>query len=133
MTIQRLAISLTLINVVLLVLVLAQARATAAQADAAVLRGRALEIVDDQGRVRASIKVQPASTTPAGVAYPETVMLRLIDANGRPEVKLGASEQGGGLGIVGAFDTAHALLAAEGASSSLKLTDKDGRERLLKP
>jgi hypothetical protein len=132
MTIHKLAISLTLVNVVLLALVLAQARATATQADAPVLRGRSLEIVDDRGRVRASIKIHPASST-AGVAYPETVMLRLIDANGRPEVKLGASEQGAGLGLVGAFDTAHALLSAEGASSSLKLTSQDGRQQLLKP
>lgn len=46
-----------------------------AGADATVLRGRALEIVDDRGRVRASIKLQPAGTA-NGVRYPETVMLR---------------------------------------------------------
>ena len=60
-------------------------------------------------------------------------MLRLIDAKGRPEVKLGGSEQGGGLGLVGESDSTQILLQAEGPDSSLKLTDKDGRQQLIKP
>ena len=57
-----------------------------------------LEIVDDQGRVRASVKVQPGGTA-NGQPYPETVILRLIDPNGRPSVKLAGSEQGAGLSL----------------------------------
>jgi hypothetical protein len=99
--------------------------------------GRELEIVDEQGRVRASIKVHPANSTfkmPDGkTGYPETVMFRLIDSDGRPEVKLGASEQGGGLGLVGGFDSTHVILQAEGTDSSLKLTNKDGRQQISKP
>ena len=53
-------VALTLANLGLLVLLLARAGAPEAQAPT-VLRGRALELVDDQGRVRASIKVQPAA------------------------------------------------------------------------
>jgi hypothetical protein len=96
--------------------------------------GRALEIVDDQGRVRASIKVQPAETCkPTGKKYPETVILRLIDPDGRPEVKIVASEQGAGLSFVGDSDSTQAVLEANGTDSSLKLTNKDGRQHLLKP
>ena len=48
--------ALTLINLALLLLTLAQQfRPALAQADSTVLRGRALEIVDGQGRIRASI------------------------------------------------------------------------------
>src|SRR5262245_34052625 len=134
---QRLAIALTVVNLFILIFLLAQMRSSSADGVVPVLRGRTLEIVDEQGRVRASIKVHPADKTfkmPDGkIGYPETVMLRLIDPNGRPEVKLGASEQGGGLGIVGASDTTHIILQAEGADSSLKLKNKDGREQLLKP
>jgi hypothetical protein len=134
---QRLAIILTVINLVILMLTLANSRPTTADGVVPVLRGRSLEIVDDQGKVRASIKLHAADKTfkmPDGkIGYPETVMFRLIDPNGRPEVKLGASEQGGGLGIVGASDTTHVLLQAEGADSSLKLTNKDGRQQLIKP
>ena len=134
---QRIAIALTVINLVFLMFNLAHSRPATADGVAPVLRGRALEIVDDQGRVRASIKVHPADQTfkmPNGkTGYPETVMFRLIDPNGRPEVKLGASEQGGGLGLIGSSDSTHVILQAEGADSSLKLTNKDGRQQLIKP
>src|SRR5262245_1192574 len=93
------AIILTIVNLALLVGVLTH-RHAAAQNVPAVLRGRALEIVDERGRVRAKINIEPTVTTD-GKTYPETVMLRLIDPNGRPEVKLGASEAGAGLGLVG--------------------------------
>ena len=136
MKIQRLSIVLTVINVLLLTFSLAQFHPTEAQGVAPVLRGRALEIVDKEGRVRASINVHPAGPSipvPDGKIYPETVVLRLIDPNGRPSVKLGASEQGSGLGLGGDSDLTYVVLKAEGASSSLKLTNKDGREQLIKP
>jgi hypothetical protein len=98
MKIQRLAIVRTLVNLVLLILILAQGRGAVAEGVAPVIRGRALEIVNVQGRVRASIVVHPADPTirmPDGKTSPETVMFRLIDSNGRPGVKLGASEQQG--------------------------------------
>jgi hypothetical protein len=99
-----------------------------------VVRGTALEIVDNRGRVRASIKVQPAETfKPTGRKYPETVVLRLIDPNGRPEVKIVASEEGGGLSFVGDSDATHVLLHADRAESSLRLTNTAGEERLIEP
>ena len=62
---------------------------------------RALELIDDRGRVRAELKVFPALPTvkmPDGtIGYPESVMLRLIDSKGGPNVKLSASEDGSGL------------------------------------
>jgi hypothetical protein len=130
---QRLLIALTLANIGLLLFLLTQAgKPAAADVPPAVLRGRGLEIVDDQGRVRASITLHPAGAA-NGQAYPETVMLRLIDPKGRPTVKLGGSEQGGGLGLIAASDAVHVILQAEDASASLKLTNRDGQERLIKP
>jgi hypothetical protein len=136
MKIQRLLVALTVANLGLLVFLLAQLRPVEAQSVVPVLRGRLLEIVDDQGRVRASIKVQPADRTarmPSGQTVPETVILRLIDANGRPAVKLAMSEHGAGLALLGDSDTTHVLLKAEGPDSSLKLTNRDGRQQLIEP
>lgn len=147
MKIQRILIALTVINLGLAMFLLAQIRrvdagsveARGAETDsvAPVLRGRQLEIVDDQGRVRASIKIQPGDPKfkmPDGkIGYPETVMFRLIDPKGRPEVKLGASVEGGGLGLIGETDTTHVLLQADGPDSSLKMTNKDGKQQLIKP
>ena len=147
MKLQRILIALTVINLGLTMFLLAQirrvdagsveTRGVEAASPAPVLRGSALEIVDEQGRVRASIKIHPADPNfkmPDGkTGYPETVMFRLIDPNGRPEVKLGASVQGGGLGLIGETDTTHALLEAEGSDALLKLTNKAGKQQLVKP
>src|SRR6266446_5140446 len=92
MKIQPVLILLTLVNMALLTFTLAQLRpAVAAEDVAPVLRGRALQIVDDRGNVRASINVYPASTQQNGESYPETVLLRLITERGRPSVKISAS------------------------------------------
>ena len=77
MKIQRLLIALTIANLALLILSLAQ-HPVQAQSVAPVLRGRAFEIVDDHGRVRASISVLPADPNvkmPDGTTgYPEAVL-----------------------------------------------------------
>ena len=139
---QRIFIALTIINLALTMFLIFQIRRVdAGTAEASgtlpVLRGSSLEIVDDQGRVRASIKIHegdPKFKMPDGkIGYPETVMFRLIDPNGRPEIKIGASVEGGGVGIVGATDTTHALLEAQGPDALLKLTNKSGKQQLIKP
>ena len=132
MKIQRLLIAITVINLGLLMFLLTQIRPVEAQSVTPVLRGRALEIVDDHGKVRASIQVLPNGTA-NGTTYPETVILRLIDPNGRPSVKLTTSVQGAALGFGGASDPTYAALAAQGTDTSLKLTNKDGRQQLIKP
>jgi hypothetical protein len=136
MKIQRLLIALTVVNLGLLVFQVTRLRPLQAQSGPPVLRGRELEIVDDQGRVRASIKVLPGNQAvklPDGKPFPETVILRLIDPNGRPSVKLATSVQGAGLGLGGDTDATYVALKAEGTESSLKMTNKDGREQLIKP
>ena len=134
MKVHRLLIALTVVNLGLLVFLLAQVAPALANNASPVVRARALEIVDDQGRVRASIKVLPAETFRAtGKKYPETVILRLIDPNGRPEVKIVASEKGGALSFVGDNDATQVLLAADHTDSSLKLTNKDGKQQIIKP
>ena len=99
------------------------------------LRGRALEIVDERGRVRASVNVLPAGTQPNGEAYAETVLLRLITERGRPSVKIGASEEEAGLALVGPTGTkaTYAQLGARRTVSSLKLSNEDGGERVIEP
>lgn len=137
MKVQRFLIAVTIVNLgILMVLLFSRARPAQASGAPDVLRGRALEIVDDHGRVRASIKIQPAEPDkkmPNGRPIPENVILRLIDPAGRPEVKLGASVQGAGLGLVGETDAAYVVLEADLAGSSLKLVSKNGRQQLIKP
>ena len=127
---------LTGLNLALLAFALVQnSRPAYAQGELPVLRGRALEIVDGQGRVRASITVMPASKSSTGDEQAETVLLRLITERGRPSVKIGASEPVSGLSFAGPTGTkdTYVILQSKGTTSSLKLRNEDGREQVLAP
>jgi hypothetical protein len=144
MKIQRLLIAVTVFNLGLLAFLLAQIevrflgfrfllRSVEVNSVGSVLRGRALEIVDGHGRIRAAINLYPEYSDVRMPNGPETVILRLIDQNGRPSVKLTTSVQGAGLVLGGEADPTYARLAAMGTTSSLKLTTQDGRQQLIKP
>jgi hypothetical protein len=132
---QRLTIILTAFNLILLAFALAALRPAIAQGVAPVLRARALEIVDDHGRVRAEIKVLPAQPTlkmPDGTTgYPETVQLRLISSENSPHVKLVTTEDGSGLVLGG--EKGYTQLLSRGTDPFIKIVTKDGRERTITP
>jgi hypothetical protein len=132
MRLHKLLIALTAANLVLLAWLLSQLGPAQAQAAAPVVRAQALEIVDQQGRLRASLNIQPASTH-QGEHYPETVLLRLIDPNGKPIVKLGGAVGSAGLGLNDGSDTTYALIEAKGADAYVRLTTTDGRKQIIKP
>ena len=133
---QRIAIGLTVLNLIILAYALFRASPAAPAEVAPVLRAHALEIVDENGRVRAAIRVFPASPDakmPDGTTgYPETVLLRLIDSKGAPNVKIAATEDGSVVSLVGESNPAHVQVLARGASPSVKLVNKDGQEQLIK-
>ena len=94
--------ALTVINSVLLaVLLIQQLRPAFAESQPQILRGRGLQIVDAQGRVRASISV----LEPEKSADSETVLFRLITERGRPTVKIAASEPSTGVMVAGPTNT----------------------------
>ena len=129
-------LALTAVNFFLLVALLAQSFGLArAESEAPVLRGRGLQIVDAQGRIRASISVLPAGPSQDGIAQGETVLLRLITERGRPSVKIGASEQVSGLSVAGPSGTkdAYAILQARNETSVLRLRSENGREQVIRP
>jgi hypothetical protein len=135
MTNQRVLAVLSVGNLLLLAFSLLQSCTVVATGSAPVLRGRGLEIVDDNGRVRASIAILPANPTvkmPDGTTgYPETVLLRLITSEGRPNVKLGAGERGSGLLLGGEEDPTYVQILAEGSNPKLKLSNGSGQEQVL--
>jgi hypothetical protein len=136
MKIQRFGIALTVVNALLLAVLLTQSNQPALASDTpAMLRGRGLEIVDAQGRVRASISVYPAKTEANGGTSSETVLLRLITERGRPAIKISTSEDGSGMAVVGPTGThqTYVSVGANGTGTTLKLKNEDGRERTLVP
>ena len=63
MTSARLLVALTVVNAALVAYQAIGVAKAHAREDAQILRGRGLEIVDADGRVRAQVKVEPANPT----------------------------------------------------------------------
>ena len=133
MKIQRIAIGLTVINLVLLVFLLAQTYRTRAGDVAPVLRGRALQIVDEQDRIRAEILVHGPETV-NGKTYPETVLFRMATAQRAPLMKLTVSENGSVLGLSDdSVPGGVELRAQRDKGNFVKIVSRDGREQTIKP
>jgi len=135
---QRIGIALTVINLAILMFTFVSGHERSSVADdvVPVLRGKKLEIVDDQGKVRAQIVVNPASTGPDGRKYPGGALLRLIDPNGRPAVKLGGSTDGSGMSLAGDSEKREwngVQILADERGSTIILTNKDGHVQTIKP
>ena len=132
---------LTVLNLLLLTSFLLNQIRSVEAGSPAVLRGGGLEILDAQGKVRASIQIVPpgparradGSVVNDGKTYPETVLLRLIRPDGRPSVKIATSEDGSAVSLGGGIDPTYIVLEANGGDPSLSLTNKDKRLQLIKP
>jgi hypothetical protein len=88
-----------------------------------VLRGRALELVDERGRIRARLNMEPGGD----------VVFRLLDQEGTIRVKLGAGTDGSGLLLANDATEPGVHILAKPQGSSVRLADKNGRERLITP
>lgn len=87
------------------------------------LRGSALELVDERGRIRARLTVEEGGE----------VVFRLLDDRGTIRVKLGAGENGSGLRLANDATEPGVHLLANASVSSIRVVNKDGRERVLAP
>jgi hypothetical protein len=127
-------VALVAVNLALLVFQVAHGRPSPT-GDAPV-RARSFELVDDQGRVRAELKVYPAQPNvkmPDGTTgFPEEVQLRLISSKGGPNVKLAAIEDGAGLSMANENGYVQ-ILSRTKDDPFVKIVTKDGRQQVLKP
>ncbi|WP_153799146.1 hypothetical protein [Foetidibacter luteolus] len=133
MKMQPVAVALTAINLVIMIVLLAQMRPAMAQQQpgiAPVVKTHALHILDNQGKIRASITVEPAVEVD-GKQYPQTTLLRLIDNQGKPLVKLTAAENGSALGLSDELDGG-VLIRARDTGTFVKLNNRY-KERVIRP
>lgn len=120
---QKAITLLVAVNVLLLVCIAAQPKPDAHQSVQSIVRARAIELVDDQGRVRASLNVETNGE----------VVFRLRDANETIRVKLGASESGSGLLLLDDSTNPGLHVLARRGNTSMTLINKDGRKRVVEP
>jgi hypothetical protein len=92
------------------------------QAAPAVVRAEAIELVDQQGRVRAQLNVSPDGQ----------VVFRLRDEQGTVRVKLGADENGSGLLLLDATTNPGVHALATRARTGLTL-QRGAKRRVLRP
>lgn len=134
---QRFLIGLTMLNIFIVMSAVFRGNSAAAPDALPVLRIRELELVDDHGRVRAMLKVFPAEPNlkmPDGsTGYPETVLFRLINSKGAPNVKIAATEDGSAMSLGGESNPTHVQVLARGTNTSLTLVNKEGRKNVIKP
>jgi hypothetical protein len=128
---KGLTLLVTVLNVTLFLLTQARSKPVQAQGPDRLLRARGLEIVDDQGRVRASISVEPPATVD-GRSYPETVLLRLTDPRNGPVVKLQAASDGSALSLSDEGEGG-VRVYAKGSRSFVEVRQGDGRVRVVEP
>ena len=131
---QRLTITLTVINLSVLLIVLLVFLTSFKSDVFPIVRAQAFELIDKNGKVRAEIKVLPADPSlkmPDGtVGYPETVLFRLVDSGGGPNVKISATEDGSGLVLGG--EAGYVQILSRTTEPTIKLANKKGNEQLIK-
>lgn len=127
---------LALLNAMLLAaLIASHVQSLSAAQDLPVLRGRGLEIVDNQGRVRVSIIVHGPETV-NGRQYPGAAVLRMGNPQFGPGVKLAASDSGGaGLGLAAERlpDGRSVGVQLHANDARVVLINSKGRERIFIP
>jgi hypothetical protein len=119
----RLAAVVTLLNLVVMVAVLIHARSTDAQPDTEVIRVRALELVGEQGQLRARLNVEPNGE----------VVFRLLDQAGTIRFKLGAGADGSGMVLLDDETEPGVQILAKPDGPAVTLTGKDGQQHTIKP
>ncbi|HSK89470.1 MAG TPA: hypothetical protein VK880_14000 [Anaerolineales bacterium] len=123
MNMNRLAVALTAVNLVLLIVLLIQSRAIADQTVPDVLRVRSFELVDEAGKVRAQLNVEPSGE----------VVFRLRGEDESIRVKLGASTKGSGLVLIDDQTEPGVQILAQQDGTSLTLTDQSGAKQIIEP
>jgi hypothetical protein len=119
----RIAAALSALNLAILAGAAIQARPAGAQGAEGVLRGRVIELVDQRGQTRARLDVEPGGE----------VVLRLLDQQGTIRVKLGAGMEGSGLLLANDATEPGVHILAKATGSSIRVVNKDGRERVIAP
>jgi hypothetical protein len=115
-------IALTAINLAILIFGLVQTRSIPAPSVPSVLRARAIELVDERGKIRAQLNVESN----------EEVVFRMRDAKGTIRVKVGANIDGSGLVLLDDRTEPTVQIRANGAGPSMTLIRKNGQERVLR-
>ncbi|HEX5172165.1 MAG TPA: hypothetical protein VFW11_23475 [Cyclobacteriaceae bacterium] len=109
------------LGLIVILLVFLQSRPSD-QTVASVVRANQIELVDKNGKTRASLKIEDGEET----------VFRIMDASGTIRVKLGGSRDGSGLILLNDSTEVGIHALAKGHGSFLKIED-EGKKRTIEP
>lgn len=119
----RVAIVLSLVNLLLLFFLIVMVPSTAQESVTPIVRTQAFELVDKSGKKRAQINVDEKTGE---------VVFRLRDSKGDIRAKFGADERGSGLILMDDRTDATVRVRAVQSGASITLFDREGHERVVK-
>lgn len=90
---------------------------------AKLVRANEIELVDTNGKVRVSMKVEEGGE----------VVFRLKDQEGQIRVKLGANREGSGLVLLNGNTNPGIHMLSKTTGATLTLLDKDGQKKVIQP
>lgn len=122
MKFQRVAIGFSVLNLLLLLFLLAQVPSTAQQSVTPIVRTRAFELVDENGKIRAQINLEKTGE----------VVFRLRDAKGTIRSKFAAGEDGSGLSLMDDRTEATVQIRANQSGGGIILIDRKGNVQSVK-
>lgn len=119
---KRIGVVLPVINIVLLVFLLSQFPTTAQESVVPIIRARAIELIDENGKKRAQLNVENNGE----------IVFRLRDRNGTIRAKFGADEAGSGLIMMDDRTEASVQVRANKTGGTITLYNRDGQQSELK-
>ena len=122
MKLQRIVIILSIVNVLALAFVFAERRTSADEAISPKVRTRAIELVDDSGKTRATLDVEKTGE----------VVFRLRDEKGTIRTKFSAGQDGSGLSLMDDRTEATVQIRANRDGGGITLFDRGGAKNVLK-
>ncbi len=93
------------------------------QEEVSLLRARQIELVDEAGKVRASLKIEEGGET----------VFRIMDETGTIRVKIGGSKDGSGLVLLDDATNPGIHALAKTTGTTLSLVGKDGKKKQIEP
>ena len=120
---RRLVMGLAAATLLLAAALVAQAVRASPRVEAGIVRARAIELVDEAGRVRAQLNVEESGEA----------VLRLRDSKGQVRVKLEAASDGSGLLLLDGATEPGIHMLANSSGTSVSLTNKNGQRRVIQP
>ena len=122
MKFERVAVVFSIVNILIFAFLIIETRTSAEPKIEPLVQARAIQLVDDNGKVRAQLDVEKTGE----------VVFRLRDKDGTIRAKFGAGSDGSGISLMDDRTEATVQIRANKDGGGVTLFNREGRKNLLK-